>query len=127
MLLKLGSDIYSFDLTSRTWTTVSSSLSSWVGVRWINGVYSSASNAVLVWAGSQANYLKQTQMLVVPSSGSPYVVPNLGVQRDSYSAIQAGDSVVYYGGNFGAYFNTVYDYEVLSQPIHRLYVGTEQL
>lgn len=51
-------------------------------------------------------------MLAVPSSGAPYFIPNLRVQGHSYSVIQAGNFVVHYGGNFGAYFSTLYDYEV---------------
>jgi len=99
-------------LTSSTWATISTSVPSWVGVRWIQAVYSATTQSILVWAGSQANYLKQTQMLIVSASGVPTVVANLGVQRDSYSGIQVGTSIIYYGGNFGAFFNTLYDYEV---------------
>lgn len=105
-------DIYSFNLTSSTWTTISSAFSSWIPVRYVNAIYSPVTKNVLVWGGSDILYTKQKQMLVVSALGVPTVIPNLGVARDIYSVGRIGNSIIYYGGDDVDYFNTLYDYEV---------------
>jgi hypothetical protein len=97
-------------MVSMTWTSLSAP--TWTPVRYINAVYSPKSNAVYIWGGSQIDYQKLGQMLTISSNGATTVQADLGVYRDSYSATCVLGSVLLYGGNYGPFFNTLFDYEV---------------
>jgi len=94
------------------WITISNNVTTWTGVRFIQGVYSNATSSVYIWGGSDILFTKHPQRLIVPSYDPASVISNLGAQRDSYSVGLVGTSLVFYGGNDAVYFNTVYDYEV---------------
>jgi len=109
-LTTVYNDLYFFNLTSRTWRTVSSNIAGWSAVMFINAVYSPASGSVHMWSGADASYYRKDQLLTVHYLGNTSV-STAGVVMDSYTGTAVRGNIVFYGGHNDQYYNTVYRYQ----------------
>jgi len=104
-------DVYAYSLDTGRWTAITNSAPSWTPVAYINAVYSPSDTSVYIWGGRTSAGKESVQMFSVDQDGDT-TVSNVSTGLDSYSTINVGSSLLFYGGHGATYVATLYDLEV---------------